>query len=40
MQQINLLVIHCSATKNTPFTIQALEILYRKRGFNGIGYYY
>ena len=41
MQQINLLVIHCSATKeNHPFTVQALEISHRQRGFNGIGYHY
>ena len=41
MRQINLLVIHCSATKeNQPFTIQALETTHRKRGFNGIGYHY
>lgn len=41
MRQINLLVIHCSATKeNQSFTIQALENSHRKRGFNGIGYHY
>ena len=41
MRQINLLIIHCSATKeNHPFTIQALETLHRERGFNGIGYHY
>ena len=41
MRQINLLIIHCSATKeNHPFTIQALETSHRKRGFNGIGYHY
>ena len=41
MRQINLLVIHCSATKeNQPFTIQALENSHHKRGFNGIGYHY
>ena len=41
MRQINLLVIHCSATKeNQPFTIQALETSHRERGFNGIGYHY
>ncbi len=41
MRQINLLVIHCSATKeNQPFTLQALEASHRKRGFNGIGYHY
>lgn len=41
MRQINLLVIHCSATReNQPFTIRALETSHRKRGFNGIGYHY
>ena len=41
MRQVNLIVIHCSATKeNHPFTIQALETSHRKRGFNGIGYHY
>jgi N-acetylmuramoyl-L-alanine amidase len=41
MRQINLLVIHCSATKeNRPFTIQALETSHRNRGFNGIGYHF
>ena len=41
MRQINLLVIHCSATKeNQPFALQALEASHRKRGFNGIGYHY
>lgn len=41
MRQINLLVIHCSVTKeNKSFTLQALEASRRKRGFNGIGYHY
>ena len=41
MRQINLLVIHSSATKeNQSFTLQALETSHRKRGFNGIGYHY
>ena len=41
MRQINLLIIHCSATKeNHPFTIEALETSHRERGFNGIGYHY
>ena len=41
MRQINLLIIHCSATKESqPFTLQALEASHRKRGFNGIGYHY
>ena len=41
MRQINLLVIHCSATKeNQLFTVHALETSHQKRGFNGIGYHY
>ena len=41
MRQINLIVIHCSATKeDQPFTLQALEASHRKRGFNGVGYHY
>ena len=41
MRQINLLIIHCSATKeNQSFTLQVLETSHRKRGFNGIGYHY
>ena len=41
MRQINLQVIHCSATKEThPFTIQVLKTSNRKQGFNGIGYHY
>ena len=41
MRQINLIIIHCSATKeNHSFTLQALEASHRKRGFNGIGYHY
>ena len=41
MRQINMIVIHCSATKeNQPFTLQTLEASHRKRGFNGIGYHY
>ena len=41
MRQINLIIIHCSATKEKqPFSIQALETSHRKRGFNGIGYHY
>ena len=41
MRQINLPIIHCSATKEgQSFTLQALEASHRKRGFNGIGYHY
>ena len=41
MRQINLIIIHCSATKeNHPFTIPGLETSHRKQGFDGIGYHY
>ena len=41
MRQINLLIIHCSATKEgQSFTLQSLEASHRKRGLNGIGYHY
>ena len=41
MRQINLLIIHCSATnENQSFALQALEASHQKRGFNGIGYHY
>ncbi len=41
MRSINLIVIHCSATRcNKPFTVQDLETCHRARGFSGIGYHY
>ena len=41
MREINLLVIHCTATRsNLPFTQADLERSHRERGFNGIGYHY
>lgn len=41
MRQINLIIIHCSATKeNQSFTVQALETSHRKREFSEIGYHY
>jgi N-acetylmuramoyl-L-alanine amidase len=41
MREINLLVIHCTATRsNLPFTQADLELSHRERGFNGIGYHY
>ena len=41
MRSINLIVIHCSATRcNRDFPVEALEACHRARGFNGIGYHY
>ena len=41
MRTINLIVIHCSATRcNKGFPVEALEACHRARGFNGIGYHY
>ncbi len=41
MRDINLIVIHCSATRcDRDFPVEALEVCHRARGFNGIGYHY
>ena len=42
MRSIDLIVIHCSATRcNRSFPVEALEACHRARGFkNGIGYHY
>ena len=41
MRDINLIVIHCSATRcDREFSVEALEACHRARGFNGIGYHY
>ena len=41
MREIELIVIHCSATRyNREFPVEALEACHRARGFNGIGYHY
>lgn len=41
MRKIDLIVIHCSATRcNRDFPVEALEACHRARGFNGIGYHY
>ena len=41
MRAINLIVIHCSATRSDrDFPVEALEACHRARGFNGIGYHY
>ncbi len=41
MRKINLIVIHCSATReDRMLTPDDLELQHRRRGFNGIGYHY
>ena len=41
MRTINLIVIHCSATKVTRnFTVADLEACHKSQGWSGIGYHY
>lgn len=41
MRKINLIVIHCSATRQgSELTPEALDALHRQRGFNGTGYHF
>lgn len=41
MRTINLIVIHCSATReDRDFTEHDLDVCHRRRGFNGVGYHY
>lgn len=41
MRSINLIVVHCSATRaNRALTTEELETIHRCRGFRGIGYHY
>ena len=41
MRTINLIVIHCSATRaDREFTEDDLEVCHRRRGFNGTGYHF
>lgn len=41
MRKINLIVIHCSATReDRSLTTFDLETLHRQRGFKGIGYHF
>ena len=41
MRKINLIVIHCSATReDRTLTPGDLEVMHRRRGFNGTGYHY
>ncbi len=41
MRKINLIVVHCSATRvNQNFTVEALEACHKARGFRTTGYHY
>lgn len=41
MRIINLIVVHCSATRgDCTLSPEALDRLHRRRGFNGTGYHY
>ena len=41
MREINLIVVHCSATRaDRDFTENDLEVCHRHRGFNGAGYHF
>ena len=41
MREIDLIVVHCSATReDVDFTEQDLERCHRRRGFNGTGYHF
>ena len=41
MRRIDLIVIHCSATREDhPFTEHDLDTAHRLRGFDGIGYHF
>lgn len=40
-RKINLIVVHCSATRvNKNFTVEQLEACHKGRGFKSIGYHY
>ena len=41
MRRVNLIVVHCSATReDRDFTEYDLDVCHRRRGFNGPGYHY
>ncbi len=41
MRRINLIILHCSATKITQdFPVESLEACHKARGFKTIGYHY
>lgn len=41
MRIINLIVVHCTATReDRTLSPEALDLMHRRRGFNGTGYHY
>ena len=41
MRIINLIVVHCTATQgNRTLSPEALDLMHRRRGFNGVGYHF
>ena len=41
MRKIDLIVIHCSATRcDRPFPVESLEACHQSRGFSHVGYHY
>lgn len=41
MRIINLIVVHCTATReDRTLSPEALDQMHRRRGFNGTGYHY
>lgn len=41
MRKITHIIIHCSATRaDRTLSSEELEVIHRRRGFNGIGYHY
>ena len=41
MRTFNLFVVHCSATReDCTLSPEALDVMHRRRGFNGTGYHY
>lgn len=41
MRKIDLIVVHCSATReDRDFTEHDLDLCHRRRGFNGVGYHF
>lgn len=41
MRKLNLIVVHCSATReDCTLSPEALDLMHRRRGFNGTGYHY
>ncbi|GAE83273.1 N-acetylmuramoyl-L-alanine amidase [Bacteroides reticulotermitis] len=41
MRKLNLIVVHCSATReDCTLSPEALDLMHRRRGFTGTGYHY